>query len=148
MTIPINPWVLVIGILSCVGKLSTLRAILTARFRDVLPLEECLCSLTRHQGSHSRIINFSVLSEYEEVVCWRHIGFFLNQTMTHIGLMVFMLTLLDNTLCLAAIEVLSRKAYNCSPRISSVSNNAWFLFDFVYSPSLRHRPKPLIKSVC
>ena len=73
---------------------------------------------------------------------------FLNQTMTHIGPMVFMLTLLDNTLCLAAIEVLSRKAYNCSPRISSVSNNAWFLFDFVYSPSLRHRPKPLIKSVC
>ena len=106
-----------------VGKLSTLRAILTARFRDTSPLEECLCSFARHQGSHSQIINFSVLSEYEEVFCWRHIGFF-NQAMTHIGLMVFMLTLLDNTLCLAAVEVLSRTAYNCSPRISSVSNNA------------------------
>ena len=31
---------------------------------------------------------------------------FCNQNMTHIGLMVFMLTLLDNTLCVAAIEVL------------------------------------------
>ena len=49
----------------------------------------------------------------------------------HIGLMVFMLTLLDNTVCIAGIEALSRKAYNCSPRISSVSNNALFLFDFV-----------------
>ena len=38
--------------------------------------------------------------------------------------MVFMLTLLDNTLCIAAIEALSRKAYDYSPRISSVSNNA------------------------
>ena len=43
--------------------------------------------------------------------------------MTHIGLMVFMLTLLDNTVCIAAIEALSRKAYHCSPRISAVSNN-------------------------
>ena len=44
--------------------------------------------------------------------------------MTHIDLMVFMLTLLDNTVCIAAIEALSRKAYDCSPRIFSVSNNA------------------------
>ena len=110
------------AILLCVGQLSNSRTILTACFPDVLPLDECLFFYTSSGVPQSNNQFLPFKSEYGEV-SFGDIFFFLNQAMTHIGLM-FMLTLLANTFCIADIEVLSPKAYHCSPRISAVSNNA------------------------